>query len=138
VRKPKFSPEKETMSTLANRPNTALLVIDVQNGVVERANEREAHPAAARGCGPVTPLASEADLETLFAIQKESAVTGYANIFPPDPYPYPDADVRGQLRKRLGSSEVSISPRSVSISISASRSMVRSRTMTVGHARLAA
>jgi nicotinamidase-related amidase len=30
------------MSTLANRPNTALLVIDVQNGVVEGAHERDA------------------------------------------------------------------------------------------------
>ena len=30
------------MSTLANRPNTALLVIDVQNGVVANAHERDA------------------------------------------------------------------------------------------------
>ena len=30
------------MTTLENRPNTALLVIDVQNGVVERAHERDA------------------------------------------------------------------------------------------------
>jgi nicotinamidase-related amidase len=30
------------MSTLENRPNTALLVIDVQNGVVEGAHERDA------------------------------------------------------------------------------------------------
>ena len=29
------------MSTLANRPNTALLVVDVQNGVVERAHQRD-------------------------------------------------------------------------------------------------
>jgi len=32
----------ETMSTLENRPNIALLVVDVQNGVVERAHERDA------------------------------------------------------------------------------------------------
>src|SRR5207247_3413186 len=32
----------ETMTTLGNRPNTALLVIDVQNGVVEGAHERDA------------------------------------------------------------------------------------------------
>jgi nicotinamidase-related amidase len=31
-----------TMTTLENRPNTALLVIDVQNGVVEGAHERDA------------------------------------------------------------------------------------------------
>ena len=30
------------MSTLDNRPNTALLVVDVQNGVVEGAHERDA------------------------------------------------------------------------------------------------
>jgi nicotinamidase-related amidase len=29
------------MTTIANRPNTALIVIDVQNGVVERAHERD-------------------------------------------------------------------------------------------------
>ena len=30
------------MTTLENRPNTALLVVDVQNGVVEEAHERDA------------------------------------------------------------------------------------------------
>jgi nicotinamidase-related amidase len=30
------------MTTLGNRPNTALLVVDVQNGAVERAHERDA------------------------------------------------------------------------------------------------
>jgi hypothetical protein len=34
--------EGETMTTLENRPNTALLVVDVQNGVVEGAPERDA------------------------------------------------------------------------------------------------
>jgi nicotinamidase-related amidase len=33
---------KGTMGTLENRPNTALLVLDVQNGVVEGAHERDA------------------------------------------------------------------------------------------------
>jgi len=32
--------EEETMTTLNNRPNTALLVVDVQNGVVKGAHER--------------------------------------------------------------------------------------------------
>src|SRR5437016_4706397 len=32
----------ETMTTLENRPNTALLVVDVQNGVVEGAPARDA------------------------------------------------------------------------------------------------
>lgn len=30
------------MTTLVNRPNTAILVVDVQNGVVKRAHERDA------------------------------------------------------------------------------------------------
>src|SRR6266536_768142 len=34
--------EGETMTTLENRPNTALLVVDVQNGVVEGTPERDA------------------------------------------------------------------------------------------------
>ena len=34
--------KEETMTTLENRPNTALLVVDVQNGVVEGAHERDA------------------------------------------------------------------------------------------------
>jgi nicotinamidase-related amidase len=32
---------RETITTLENRPNTALLVIDVQNGVVEGAHQRD-------------------------------------------------------------------------------------------------
>jgi nicotinamidase-related amidase len=33
---------EEIMTTLKDRPNTALLVVDVQNGVVEKAHERDA------------------------------------------------------------------------------------------------
>ncbi len=36
------TPQAQRMSTLANRPNTALLVIDVQNGVVEGGHGRDA------------------------------------------------------------------------------------------------
>ena len=36
------------MSTLENRPNTALLVIDVQNGVVEHGHERDTFVANVR------------------------------------------------------------------------------------------
>ena len=36
------------MSTLENRPNTALLVIDVQNGAVEGAHERDSVVANVR------------------------------------------------------------------------------------------
>src|SRR5882672_8449223 len=37
------------MTTLENRPNTALLVVDVQNGVVDEAHERDATVANVRG-----------------------------------------------------------------------------------------
>jgi hypothetical protein len=37
-----YTNEGEIMTTLKNRPNTALLVIDVQNGVVAGAHERDA------------------------------------------------------------------------------------------------
>src|SRR4051794_13105973 len=33
---------RRTMSTLENRPNTALVVVDAQNGVVEAAHDRDA------------------------------------------------------------------------------------------------
>jgi nicotinamidase-related amidase len=36
------SEQGETMTTLENRPNTALLVVDVQNGAVREAHERDA------------------------------------------------------------------------------------------------
>jgi nicotinamidase-related amidase len=39
----------KTMTTLKDRPNTALLVVDVQNGVVERAHERDAVVANVSG-----------------------------------------------------------------------------------------
>jgi nicotinamidase-related amidase len=41
IQKPQREKE-EIMTTLENRPNTALLVVDVQNGVVEGAHERDA------------------------------------------------------------------------------------------------
>ncbi len=37
-----MGPYRETMTTLENRPNSALLVVDVQNGVVASAHERDA------------------------------------------------------------------------------------------------
>jgi nicotinamidase-related amidase len=39
---------EDVMTTLENRPNTALLVVDVQNGVVERNHERDAVVANVR------------------------------------------------------------------------------------------
>jgi nicotinamidase-related amidase len=43
------SEKGEAMTTLENRPNTALLVIDVQKGVVERAHARDAVVASVAG-----------------------------------------------------------------------------------------
>jgi nicotinamidase-related amidase len=43
-----LSEQGEAMTTLENRPNTALLVIDVQNGVVEGAHARDAVVANVR------------------------------------------------------------------------------------------
>lgn len=42
-----------------------------------------------------------ADLDTLFAIQKESAVAGYERVFPPELYPFPEGEVRESLRRQL-------------------------------------
>jgi GNAT superfamily N-acetyltransferase len=50
----------------------------------------------------VSRRAGLADLDTLFAIQKESAVAGYAHIFPPERYPFPEDEVRESLRRQLG------------------------------------
>ena len=41
------------------------------------------------------------DLDVLFAIQKESAVAGFANVFPQELYPFPEDDVRETLRAQL-------------------------------------
>ena len=42
-----------------------------------------------------------ADLELVFAIQREASLAGFANVFPPELYPYPDAAVRAELRTQL-------------------------------------
>lgn len=42
-----------------------------------------------------------ADLDQLFAIQKESALAGYTNVFPPGRYPYPDDEVRESLQRLI-------------------------------------
>jgi GNAT superfamily N-acetyltransferase len=42
-----------------------------------------------------------ADIDTLLAIQKESALAGYASVFPPELYPYPENEVRESLWRQL-------------------------------------
>jgi nicotinamidase-related amidase len=51
------------MSTLENRPNTALLVVDVQNGVVGGAHERDAVVA---NVGALVERAREADVPVVW------------------------------------------------------------------------
>ena len=51
------------MSTLENRPNTALLVIDVQNGAVEAAHERDAVVA---NVGSLVDKAREEDVPVVW------------------------------------------------------------------------
>jgi GNAT superfamily N-acetyltransferase len=50
----------------------------------------------------VSRRAGLADLDQLFAIQKESGVAGYAHVFPPERYPFPEEEVRESLRRQLG------------------------------------
>jgi GNAT superfamily N-acetyltransferase len=49
----------------------------------------------------VSRRAGLADLDILFAIQKESAVAGFANVFPQEHYPFPEEEIRETLRAQL-------------------------------------
>ena len=51
------------MTTLANRPNTALIVIDMQNGVVEEAHDRDTVVA---NIGTLVDKARAADVEVVW------------------------------------------------------------------------
>lgn len=46
-------------------------------------------------------VASSADVEACLAVQRRSAITGYAHIFPQDEYPFPDDVVRAEWTERL-------------------------------------
>lgn len=45
------------------------------------------------------------DAGTLFAIHRESAMTAYVHIFPPDRYTFPDAEMRAHWTAQLGGGE---------------------------------
>jgi len=47
-------------------------------------------------------VATTADADRCFGVQKRSAVTGYAHIFPQQEYPFPDDVVRQEWATRLG------------------------------------
>jgi GNAT superfamily N-acetyltransferase len=49
----------------------------------------------------VSRRAELADLDVLFAIQKASAVAGFANVFPQELYPFPEDEIRETLREQL-------------------------------------
>jgi GNAT superfamily N-acetyltransferase len=48
------------------------------------------------------------DSELLFSMQRESALAGFAHIFPPDKYPFPDEAERSTWTELLRSSEALI------------------------------
>jgi GNAT superfamily N-acetyltransferase len=52
----------------------------------------------------VSRRAGLADLDVLFAIQKASAVAGFANVFPQELYPFPEDEIRETLREQLADS----------------------------------
>jgi GNAT superfamily N-acetyltransferase len=48
------------------------------------------------------------DAETLFAIHRESAMTAYAHIFPPDRYAFPDEEMRAHWAAGLADRETDL------------------------------
>jgi GNAT superfamily N-acetyltransferase len=48
------------------------------------------------------------DAEILFAIHRESAMTAYAHIFPPDRYAFPDNEMRAHWVSSLGDPDTAI------------------------------
>ena len=48
------------------------------------------------------------DAETLYAIHRESAITAYVRIFPPDRYRFPDAEMRAHWVASLGDDETDV------------------------------
>jgi nicotinamidase-related amidase len=61
--------EAETMSKLPNRPNPALLVVDLQNGVVERAYERD---SVLRNVGRLVDKARQEQVAVVWVQHTES------------------------------------------------------------------
>jgi len=49
--------------------------------------------------------ASTDDVETCFAVQRRSALVGYAHIFPQEVYPFPDDVVRGEWEQRIAAAD---------------------------------
>jgi GNAT superfamily N-acetyltransferase len=66
-------------------------------------------PATILGVGALTiRRAGPADAETLYAIHRESAMTAYVHIFPPDRYRFPDDQMRAHWAASLGEDETDV------------------------------
>jgi diamine N-acetyltransferase len=52
--------------------------------------------------------AGPSDADTLYAIHRESAITAYVHIFPPDRYPFPDAEMRAHWVASLDDDETDV------------------------------
>jgi diamine N-acetyltransferase len=52
--------------------------------------------------------AAPADAETLYAIHRESAITAYVHIFPPDRHRFPDDEMRAHWIASLGDDETDV------------------------------
>jgi nicotinamidase-related amidase len=88
------------MTTLENRPNTALLVVDVQNGVVEKAHDRDA--VVARVAGLVDKARSQ-DVPVVWVQHAEDQMTPGAQSWQIVPELSPD-DSEPHIEKIYGDS----------------------------------
>jgi GNAT superfamily N-acetyltransferase len=59
------------------------------------------------GSAEIRPATND-DLETLLAIQREAAVDAFAHVFPQDEYPFPSDDIREVWRESLEDPDVEI------------------------------
>lgn len=77
------------MTTLPNRPNTALLVIDMQNGVVESAHERDAVVATV---GQLVERARAHDVPVVWVQHSDEALASQSDAWQIVPELTPAAD----------------------------------------------
>jgi nicotinamidase-related amidase len=88
------------MTTLANRPNTALLVVDVQNGVVEGAHERD--PVVAN-VGRLVERARRERVPVVWVQQSDEALVRQSDAWQIVPELSP-GDAEPLVEKRYGDS----------------------------------
>ena len=88
------------MTTLENRPKTALLVVDVQNGVVEGAHERDAVVA---NIGTLVEKAREAGVPVVWVQHNDEQLARESEAWRIVPEFSPD-DAEPLVEKRYGDS----------------------------------